>query len=246
MISHDNAVPHAFHTARTLRLTPDDRVLHALPAAGAWGGVNVPLSTWSHAATLVLMDAFDPLRALSLIERERCTILNAVDAMARRLLDHPDLDRYDRSSLRAGAFAALGGGGHGLFDEFADRFGIPGLSQPYGATEINAMALAHDPDEPRARRAEPGGAPPPGLEVRIAHPETGIVCAPGEEGEMQFRGRSVTRGYHGPPDETAAAFTADGWFRTGDLGVRDDDDRTIFKRRLRQHRRISEVMGASR
>jgi fatty-acyl-CoA synthase len=244
MITHRNAVPHAWNTGETLRITPADRVLHVLPAAGTWGGLNIPLSTWSHGATLVLMEAFDALRTLVLIERERCTLWNAVDAMARAVLDHPDLDRYDRSSLRAGGFAAVGGGGHGLFDEVSDRIGIAGLYQPYGMTEVNAMALAHDLDEPRALRAEAGITPAPGLQVRIAHPDTGAVCAPGDEGEMQFRGAPVIRAYHKKPDETAAAFTPDGWFRSGDLGVQDDAGHTIFRGRLKETLRISHFMVA--
>lgn len=240
IVSHRNCVPHAWHTGQTLRLTPGDRVLHALPASGAWGGVNIPLSTWSHAATLVMMETFDPLRALWLIERERCTIVNVSDTMAGALLDHAALARYDRSSLRTGAFAAVGGRGQ-LFDEVADRI-VPDLYQPYGTTEINAMALAHDLDEPRARRAEAGVVPPPGLEVRVADPATGAVCRPGQDGELQFRGSSVSRGYHGLPEATAAAFTFDGWFKTGDVGVQDDSGRTIFKGRLKETPSIDRVM----
>jgi len=240
MITHRNCVPHAWHTGRTLRLTPDDRILHALPPSDTWGGVNIPLSTWSHAATLVMMETFDPLRVLSLIERERCTILNVCDTMAGALLGRPDLERYDRSSLRTGGFVARGGHGE-LFAELAARI-VPGLYQPYGTTEINAMALAHDLDEPCALRAEAGVIAPPGLEVRVADPVTGVVCKAGEDGEMQFRGSSVTRGYYEMREDTATAFTADGWFRTGDLGMQDDDGRTLFKGRLPAGPTISRVM----
>ncbi len=244
LISHRNCVPHGWHCGEQLRLTPEDRVLHGLPAAGTWGGVNIPLTTWSHGAALVLMETWDPGRALALIERERCTVLNAVDTMLKPLLEHPDLDRYDRSSLRTGGFAAVGGGGHGLFEAVVERLGVRQAFQPYGMTEVNAMALFHDLDEPAASRAEPGIVPAPGLEVRVAHPETGRPCAPGEEGELQFRGRLVVRGYHDKPDETRAAFTADGWFRSGDLGVQDARGRTVFKGRLKETLRISHHMVA--
>jgi fatty-acyl-CoA synthase len=244
MISHRNCVPHGWECGEALRLTPADRVLHALPAAGTWGGVNIPISTWSHAASLVLMEAWDPLRALVLVERERCTVLNAVDTMLKPLLEHPDLGRYDRSSLRTGAFAAVGGGGPGMFEAVVTKLGVPLAYQPYGMTEVNAMALVHDLDEPVEHRAQPGVVPPPGLEVRVAHPDTGRPCRPGEEGEMQFRGASVTRGYFDKPEETRAAFTADGWFRTGDLGVQDTGGRTIFKGRLKETLRISHFMVA--
>lgn len=242
IITHRNCVPHAWNTGELLRLTPDDRVLHAVPAAGTWGGVNIPLSTWSHGACLVLMDAYDPLRALALIERERCTVWNAVDAMARAMLDHPDLDRYDRSSLRTAGFAATGGGGHGLFEAVRKRIGIPALYQPYGMTELNAMALVHDLDEPPELRALPGIHPVPGIEVRVVKPDTDAPCAAGEEGELQFRGTLVTPGYYNKPDETAAAFTPGGWFKSGDLGVQDADGHTIFKGRLREVLRINHFM----
>ena len=244
MISHRNCVPHAWHCGEVLRLTAADRVLHALPAAGTWGGVNIPLSTWSHAACLVLMEAWDPLRALLVIERERCTVFNAVDTMLKPLLEHPDLERYDRSSLRTGAFAAVGGGGPGMFEAVVKKLGVPLAFHPYGMTEVNAQSLMHDLDESFEDRAEPGVTPLPGLEVRVSHPDTGQTCRPGEEGELQFRGPSVTRGYFDKPEETRAAFTDDGWFRTGDLAVQDDRGRTIFKGRLKETLRISHFMVA--
>ncbi len=244
VISHRNCVPHGWNVGEVLRMTPEDRVLHALPAAGTWGGVNIPLATWSHGACLVLMDVFEPLRALRLIERERCTVWNAVDAMVKAVLDHPDLDRYDRSSLRTGGIGSTGGGGHGLFEAWIGTLGVKQGYEPYGMTEVNAMAMLHRLDEPPELRKLPGVTPAPGLEVRVVHPETGAPCTPGEAGELQFRGELVTRGYYKNPDETAAAFTADGWFSSGDLGVQDAAGHTIFKGRLRETLRISHFMVA--
>jgi fatty-acyl-CoA synthase len=244
MITHRNCVPHGWNIGEVLRMTPEDRVLHALPAAGTWGGVNVPLTAWSHGACLVLMDVWDPLRALSLIERERCTVWNAVDTMVKGVLEHPDLDRYDRSSLRTGGLASAGGGGHRLFEAFVERIGVKHGYEPYGMTELNAMAMFHRLDEPLELRKLAGINLAPGLAVRVVHPETGAVCKPGDEGELQFRGPRVTRGYYKKPEETAAAFTADGWFRSGDLGVQDGDGHTMFKGRLRETLRISHFIVA--
>ena len=243
MITHRNCVPHGWNTGVVLRMTADDRVLHALPAAGTWGGVNIPLTTWTHGASLILVDVFEPARALSLIERERCTVWNAVDSMLIPVLDHPDLERYDRSSLRTGAVAATGGGRHGLFEDVLARL-VPLGYQPYGMTEVNAMAMLHDLDEPAAVRALPGIRPATGLEVRVAQPDTHAICKPDEEGELQFRGTLVTPGYYKKPEETRAAFTPDGWFRSGDLGVRDAAGRVIFRGRLKETLRISHHMVA--
>ena len=190
------------------------------------------------------MEAFDPLRALQLIERERCTVWNAVDAMVRATLDYPGLDRYDRSSLRTGGIGSTGGGGHGLFEAWVETIGVRHGYEPYGMTEVNAMALYHDLDEPLELRKLPGVVPAPGLEVRVVHPETAAPCRPGEEGELQFRGERVTRGYYRMEEETAKAFTDDGWFRSGDLGVQDRAGHTVFKGRLRETLRISHFMVA--
>ncbi|MBI3030413.1 MAG: AMP-binding protein [Candidatus Rokubacteria bacterium] len=246
MISHANCLPHGWNCGAQLRLTPSDRVLHALPFSGTWGGVNIPLTAFTHGACLVLMEVFDPGAALYLMEKERITVWNAVDAMVLGVLEHPDLDRYDRSSLRTGGVAMTSGGAQSLFDEVVARVGLGQAFQPYGMTEVNALALYHDLDEPAESRKLPGIWPAPGLEVRVVNPETGQPCKPGEEGELQHRGTLVTRGYYKKPEETAKALTEDGWFRSGDLAVQDEAGRTIFKGRLKEVLRISHFMVAPR
>ena len=244
VISHRNAIPHGWYCGEVLRVTPEDRVLHALPLSGTWGGLCIPLSTFSRGATLVLMESFDAPVALALMERERISIWNAVDAMAIAVLDHPDLGRRDRSHLRTGGFGMTGGGRDGLFEEIVERLGVRHAYQPYGMTELNALCLHHQLDEPAAARALPGVWPADGIEVRCVHPDTGRDVAAGEEGELWFRGRLVTRGYYRKPEETAKAFTADGWFRTGDLAAHDAEGRFVFRGRLREVLRISHFMVA--
>ncbi|MBI4562727.1 MAG: acyl--CoA ligase, partial [Candidatus Rokubacteria bacterium] len=116
--------------------------------------------------------------------------------------------------------------------------------QPYGMTEVNALAMYHDLDEPHEDRKLPGTLPAPGLEVKVVNPDSGTRCRPGEEGELWLRGPLVTRGYYRKPEERMKAFTPDGWFKTGDLAVQDDAGRTIFKGRLREVLRISHFMVA--
>jgi len=244
LISHRNAVPHGWYAGETLRVTPADRALHALPMTGTWGGLCIPLSTFSHGACLVVMESFDAGVALHLIEREGITIWNAVDAMAIAVLDHPDLARRKRSTLRTGGFGMTGGGRDGLFEDILHTLGVPQAYQPYGMTELNALSMHHDLDESDASRALPGVWPAEGLDVRVVEPETGEDMPVGREGELWFRGRLVTSGYYKKPEETARAFTADGWFKSGDLAVRDAEGRTLFKGRLREVLRISHFMVA--
>jgi fatty-acyl-CoA synthase len=244
LISHRNAVPHGWYAGEALRVTESDRVLHALPMTGTWGGLCIPLSAFSHGASLVVMETFDAGVALHLIEREGITIWNAVDAMAIAVLDHPDLARRRRSTLRTGGFGMTGGGRDGLFEDVLRTLGVPQAYQPYGMTELNALCMLHDLDESDESRALPGVWPAEGVEVRVVDPETGEDMSVGREGELWFRGRLVTPGYYKKPEETAKAFTADGWFKTGDLAVRDAEGRTIFKGRLREVLRISHFMVA--
>jgi fatty-acyl-CoA synthase len=95
--------------------------------------------------------------------------------MVLPLLEHPALDRHDRSSLRTGGFAGTGGGEQRFHEAIRDRIGVPLAFQPYGMTEVNALSLLHDLDEPFDVRVTPGIKAPPGIEVRIAHPDTGAV-----------------------------------------------------------------------
>jgi fatty-acyl-CoA synthase len=244
MISHRNCLPHAWASGARLSLTEADRVLHTLPFSGTWGGLVIPLMTLSRGAALVLEESFDPLETLHLVEAERITVWNAVDAMLMAVLDHPDLDRYDRSTLRTGTVAMTGGGRHGLFDEVVERLGIAGVVQPYGMTEVNALALCPYPDDPLPLRRQAGVRPAETLEVRVADPATGADRPPGEAGELRLRGPLVTRGYYRKPEETAAAFDPAGWFCTGDLAVQDGAGHTFFLGRLKETLRIGHNMVA--
>jgi fatty-acyl-CoA synthase len=244
VITHWNCLPHGWWCGEVLRLTTADRVLHGLPLSGTWGGLCIPMAALSHGATLILMETFEPAVALRLMEAERVTVWNGVDAMAIPMLEHPDLARRDRSSLRTGGFAATGGGVDGLFEAVVERIGLRLAFQPYGMTEVNAMALVHDLDEPYESRARAGIWPADGLEARVVDPETGRDQPLDQEGELWLRGRLVTAGYYEKPEETAKAFTSDGWFKTGDLAARDGAGRFFFIGRLREVLRISHFMVA--
>jgi len=244
IISHRNCLPHGWWCGEVLRLTEADRVLHALPLSGTWGGLCIPLAAFSHGAAVILMESFEPALALRLMEAERVTVWNGVDSMAIPMLEHPDLDARDRSRLRTGGFAATGGGERGLFEAVVERLGVRQAFQPYGMTEVNAMALVHDLDEPIESRALAGVWPADGIEARVVDPQTGQDQPVDREGELWLRGRLVTGGYYRKPEETAKAFTADGWFKTGDLAVRDAQGRIVFIGRLREVLRINHFMVA--
>jgi malonyl-CoA/methylmalonyl-CoA synthetase len=116
-----------------------------------------------------------------------------------------------------------------LFHAFHDTFGYTVLER-YGMTEtgMNLSNSYHG-----ERRAGSVGFPLPGVQARIVDPATDEPLADGEVGEVQVRGPHVFKGYWRQPEKTAAAFTADGWFRTGDLGLRQADGTFELKGRAK-------------
>lgn len=242
-ISHRNCLPHTWAVGQRYAMSERDRMLQTLPLSGSWG-LLVSLMTVIYGATLVMPRAPLAGEILRLLEAERIALWHTVDTTLISVLDHPSLPRHDLSTLRSMGVSMTGGGRRGFFEDIVGRLGIRDVRHTYGMTEINSQALCHVADDPPDVRRRSGGYPFDGLEVRVADLETGMYCPAGREGELQFRGRSVPRGYYGKPEETAAAFDPAGWFRTGDLAVQDDAGRTFFLGRLGDTLRIGHTMVA--
>jgi len=196
----------------TLGLGPDDRFQVATPPSHILGLLNL-LAAVSAGATVRLHPRFDLDEVLSRIESERMTLEMAVAPIALAMANHPDLERYDLSSLRYIMWGATPVSEH-VARIVTDRTGVRWLPA-YGASELPVIAC-NPVDDPDAWRLDSAGLPPVGVELRVADLDTGAVLPAGETGEIQVRSPSVMAGYL-PEDETAGAF-AEGWYRTGDVG----------------------------
>ncbi|MDG4830752.1 long-chain fatty acid--CoA ligase [Solwaraspora sp. WMMD1047] len=169
-------------------------------------------------ATVVLEKGFEPGRALAQIERHGVTMLSGVPTTYQLMADHPAWDSTDLSTL-----TKLTCGGSAVPARILNAYEERGLSfsQGYGMTETSPGATSLPAAMTRAKQGSVG-LPHFFTEVRIAD-GTGAVAPPGTVGEIEVAGPNVFPGYHGLPAATAAAFTADGWFRSGDLGRLDTD-----------------------
>ncbi|HEX4163543.1 MAG TPA: FadD3 family acyl-CoA ligase [Acidimicrobiales bacterium] len=173
-------------------------------------------------ATMLPEAAFDVDAVLTRVERERVTVLPGAPTIYQAILDHPDREQHDLSSLRV---AVTGAADipvkliHRVQQELPFRTIITG----YGLTEGGTACATSEGDDPEAIATTVGRARP-GFELRIVE-EGGRDVAAGEAGEVLLRGGSVMAGYLDDPEETVKVLSADGWLRTGDLGVLDDAGR---------------------
>jgi fatty-acyl-CoA synthase len=100
---------------------------------------------------------------------------------------------------------------------------LPEITIAYGLTEASPVVTMTDLDDTIAHRTQTVGKPLPGVEVKIVDPVTEEPLAPGTAGELWVRGYLIMQGYYNKPEETRAAITDDGWLRTGDLALQDED-----------------------
>lgn len=178
---------------------------------------------------IVLLDKWDPEQALALIEEERVTTFMGVPTMSRELTEHPNRAQYDLSSLveiNAGGAARPADHARRLMDEFPNI--RPGMA--YGLTETNGTGAINNRDGYKKRPASTGRAPKPLAELAVFD-EMGLPVPDGEVGEIAVRAVTIARGYWNRPNDTVAAFTKDGWFKTGDLGFLEEDYLTIVDRK---------------
>ncbi|KDN83861.1 AMP-binding protein [Kitasatospora cheerisanensis] len=199
---------------------PEDVLLGCLPLFHSFGQICGMATCFRAGATMVLMERFDAARALALMAEHRCTVLMGVPTMYLALLDAARLDprRPPLDRVYSGGSALP----VSVLEEFQEVFGCP-IYEGYGLTET-ATSVAYNQ---RAWPTRPGtvGRPLWGMEAEIARADLDdrIELLPaGEVGEIVIRGHSVMAGYLGRPDATAEVLV-DGWFRSGDLGVKDED-----------------------
>jgi malonyl-CoA/methylmalonyl-CoA synthetase len=198
------------------RWSGEDVLVHALPLSHqhGLGGLHATLLAGSHA---VIEPRFDPERFCALVREQRATVIMAVPAIYRRLSDWEGIESagMERLRLAISGSAALPAQ---LATRVSQWLGALPLER-YGSTEAG-LVLSNAYHGPR----RPGqvGRPLPGIEVRLID-ERGGEAEPGADGEIVIRGPQVFDGYLDRPDATAEAFTAEGWFRSGDIGRVDPE-----------------------
>jgi fatty-acyl-CoA synthase len=232
-LTHHNLVNNAQLTARGLGITERDRVCQTFPLYHCAGYTVTSLGALLSGAAFVLPSRmFDPRATLETIEQEKITMLLAVPSMYLALLEQPDFDRIDVTSVRV----LLTGGAacsSELIQRLEQKFGTREIHNAYGQTESSPTVTMCDQESSAEQRATTIGRTMPNTEIKIADVGTGDPVPLGEQGEVCARGYFTMKGYDDDPEATRVAIDAEGWLHTGDLGMMREDGYVVLTGRAK-------------
>jgi long-chain acyl-CoA synthetase len=217
-LTHANMLENCRHGATELvRVTEHDVILGALPLFHSFGQTCCMNNAVRAGACMTMIPRFDPAKALAIIQRDGVTLFEGVPTMYHAMLNHPDRDRYDISSLRT----CVSGGSAmpvEVMRGFEQAFGCVVL-EGYGLSETSPVASFNHLD----REHKPGsiGTPIKGVEMKVVDDHDQELPV-GEVGEIVIRGHNVMKGYWNRPDATAEVMRG-GWLHTGDMARMDED-----------------------
>ena len=228
-VLHDQqtVIRHAFDVAAGFGIGADATLLLAPPLCGVFGFCGA-MAAIAAGRPFVLAPAWDAAQAARDLVAHRVTHMNGTDEACAQMLDCG----ADFSNLRFFGYAAFSPA-HADIVQRAEFRGLK-LVGLYGTSEIQALFARQDESAPAAERGLGGGRPvSAAARVRARDPESGAILAHGAPGELEFLApASRMAGYHGNPEATREAFTADGYYRSGDLGYTLADGRFVYLTRM--------------
>jgi len=222
MLSHYNILNNAYAIGVLMEFTDKDRLCIPVPFFHCFGLVLGILVCLGHGASMIPVEAFNPVEVLATIEKEKCTGVHGVPTMFISMLNLLQEKDYDISHLRTGIMAGSPCPVE-VMRQVIDKMNMTDITIVYGQTEASPGMTQTRVNDPIEKRVETVGQALPGVEVKVVDPETMEDCPPNVQGEIWGRGYNVMLGYYKMEDATNTAKTEDGWVRTGDLGVMDEE-----------------------
>ena len=219
MLTHENLIAGARSAYDANEVTKPMVALMCLPMAHIFGvgAMNSGNLSEFPDSKAIVMRWYDPEECMRLIEKHKVDFFPAVPTMFSLILNHPNADNYDLSSLET-CIAGAAPLPLELRRAFMDKFGCE-MRQLYGLTESTGMGTIYRPS--MSWKDGSVGKPYEYMEMRIFD-EDDNEMPPGEIGEVVIRGPQVMKGYHNRPEETAEALRG-GWLHTGDVGYLDEE-----------------------
>jgi fatty-acyl-CoA synthase len=220
MLSHRNILNNGYWMGEGMGLAPTDKICVPVPFFHCFGCVIGVLGAFTHAASIVPLEHFDPMRVLRYLEGERCTALYGVPTMFLAELEQLDHHSFDLSSMRTGVMAgALCP--EPLMRRVIEKMNLTELTIIYGLTEASPGITMTPRFDAVELRTQSVGRILPEMEVKIINPFSGEECPPGIPGELCCRGYNVMSGYYNNPQATSEAIDDGAWLHTGDQATLD-------------------------
>ncbi len=221
-LTHHNILNNGYFVGAAQALNEDDRICIPVPLYHCFGMVMGNLASVTHGATMVFPSySFEPLATLNAIVAERCTSLYGVPTMFIGVLEHPEFDGFDVSSLRTGIMAGAPCPIE-VMRRVIEKMHMHDVTIAYGMTETSPVSTQTALDDTLERRVSTVGRVQPHLEVKIID-EAGRIVVPGTPGELCTRGYSVMQGYWDDAERTGDVIDAAGWMHSGDLATMDEE-----------------------
>ncbi len=231
LLTHRNLVAAGRAVAAWHGLTPEDRCLSSLPLYHINGQVIATVTPFVSGGSVIAPHRFSVTQWWTQARRYEATWINMVPTIIAYLLNAAEgrpRRRYPRLRFGRSASAPLPTEHHRAFEQV---FGMP-VIEAMGMTESASVVFANPQDAAARRYGSPGI--PCGVESKVIDPETGKRLPANAPGEICLRGPNVMSAYYKSPEQTAKAFDADGWLRTGDLGYCDEDGYYFVTGRLKE------------
>lgn len=222
MLTHYNILNNGKSIGDNMKLTEKDRVLIHVPLFHCFGCVLGTMASMTHGSTMVLRNHFNPIKAMEIIQSEKCTGLHGVPTMFISILENENFDKYDFSTLRTGIMAGSPCPVKTM-QQTIDDLGMHDITIVYGQTESSPGCTMTSVDDSIEHRVNTVGRVLPNIEAKIVDPETGEDLPPNTNGEFVVRGYNVMKGYYKLPEATAQVIDEDGWLHTGDIASMDED-----------------------
>jgi acyl-CoA synthetase (AMP-forming)/AMP-acid ligase II len=219
MTTHDQTLRVFRVWSDVVGLREGDRYLIVNPFFHTFGYKAGIIACLLKGATMVPHAVFDPVTVMQRIQEERITVLPGPPTLYQSILNHPDRETYDLSSLRLAVTGAAVVPVE-LIKRMRDELTFDTILTAYGLTEATGTVTMCRRDDDAQTIAMTSGCAIPDTEVRVVD-DASAPMPPGTPGEVVVRGYNVTQGYFEDPDETAKTIVG-GWLHTGDIGVMDE------------------------
>ncbi|MCC7553222.1 MAG: AMP-binding protein [Methanobacteriaceae archaeon] len=222
MLTSRNILNDGYYIGENMNFTEEDKLCIPVPLFHCFGSVLGVMAVITHGSTIIMLEEFDPLLALSAIQKEKCTAIHGVPTMFIAELTHPMFDMFDMSTLRTGIMAGSTCPVETMKAVF-EKMNMTEITSVYGLTEASPGITQTNASDSFDKKVNTVGTPFPNVEVKIIDPDTGKIVKNGEKGEIMCRGFNIMKGYYKNPEKTKEAIEEDGWLHTGDLATIDGD-----------------------